>query len=450
MKRFHLISLGCPKNRVDSEEVMGLMFDAGFTHSDNPNDSHVIIINTCAFIGPAAQESVDTILDHAHYNKEAVLIVTGCLNRRYPEDLKELLPEVDHFVDPSDIVRIPGLALADLDGKSQQGRCGKGILGPSCSRTQRRRIITTPGYAYLKIADGCSRACSYCTIPSIRGPFRSRHMEELAREAASLVKNSAKELVLVAQDITLYGKEMKDGASLVSLLNQLEGVEGLEWIRLMYLNPHGVSDDLIEFVRESRITLPYLDIPFQHVSDKVLKSMGRPCRASEIKELVKRLRKEIPGLVLRTTVMVGYPTEGDSEFQELFDFVREFRIDRVGIFQYCAEEGTRAYGLGDPVPPEIKRARADELARVQAEIDDEKNRARIGEITRALIEGVSDESELLLQGRTWDQAPEVDGVLYINEGIGRAGAIQDVEIVDSHGQDLFGRIIEPPSSELRA
>ncbi len=434
---FTLISLGCPKNRVDSERILSVMTESGFLYTDDPAAARVIVINTCAFIEPAVEESIDVILDLKAENRGAFLVVAGCLPLRYREQLEESLPEVHLFLTPSQIGDLPKILHSTLfhgDAPSHRTVQSHFPVGGS-------RVLTTPGYAYLKIAEGCSRACRYCTIPSIRGPLKSFDPDELEQEANFLASGGVRELVVVAQDVTAYGGDRGEKGALLPLLERIEKIEGIRWIRLMYLHPAGIPKGLAGLINESPKVLPYLDIPFQHVSDPVLRAMGRSGKGDRIRKLVDTLRAQIGNLVLRTTFMVGFPAEGDREFTELRDFVESFRIEHVGVFAYSPEEGTPAHRLGDPVPPEIKQARMDEIRSIHSLFTAKRNRKRRGTREQALVEGVSEESELLLQGRTWDQAPEVDGVLYITAGNATAGEIHTVKITNSHGPDLFGEIV---------
>jgi ribosomal protein S12 methylthiotransferase len=434
--RFHLVGLGCPKNRVDAERILATMVAAGFSHTDRLSEAHVIIINTCSFIEPAVEESIDAILNARFNNPEAVLVVSGCLPLRYKDQLKKSLPEVNVFASPDQTPELPGLIKNHLleDKFRKDYSC---LSKPVFSD---RRILSTVGYAYLKVSEGCSRRCRYCAIPSIRGPLRSAALLELERETENLVSMGAVEIILVAQDLTAYGRDQSDPKGLVKLLGRLEKIKGIEWIRLMYLHPSGITAELVRTIAESKIILPYLDIPFQHVSERVLKAMGRPWKGDRIRKLVDRLRKEIPELVLRTTMMTGFPAEGEEDFEELLQFVENYKIEHLGVFEYRREEGTPSHKLGDPVPRNIKKKRADKLRRINAKNSQRRNRERIGVTERAIIEGVAEESDLLLQGRTWDQAPDIDGVLYITEGSAGAGEIRPVRIHDSHGPDLFGAV----------
>lgn len=429
---FHLVSLGCPKNRVDSEHILSAMVRAGFVHVDDPAIAGVIVINTCAFIESAVEESIDTILDFREEHKDAFLVVAGCLPLRYGQSLEEPLPEVDLFLRPNEIEQLPDIIAETAPGSS---------IGRSEPSLGSRRILTTAGYAYLKIAEGCSRRCRYCTIPSIRGTLHSVAASDLESEAQWLASIGVRELVLVAQDVTSYGLDRNERNGLPGLLDRLTLVNGIRWIRLMYLHPNGLPKGLAATVNSSPKILPYLDIPFQHVSPAVLRAMGRPWKGDALRRLVDKLRSEIPGLVLRTTVMVGFPGEGDNEFQELAQFVESYQIERVGVFTYSPEEGTPAFDLGDPVPQDVKDARAEEIRSIHARFLHNRNRSRIGGVESALVEGVSAESDLLLQGRLWDQAPEVDGVLYVTAGCADAGEIYDVRVTGSHGPDLFCEIL---------
>lgn len=445
-KFFNLVSLGCPKNRVDSERILSVMADAGFKYTDDPTAAGIIIINTCAFIEPAVDESIDTILDYREH-KDAFLVVAGCMPLRYQESLREPLPEVDLFLTPDKIADLPRILKAGLHRAEETGASPVSKATPPRSHLSKTpsmqpgRILTTAGYAYLKIAEGCPRLCRYCTIPAIRGPLRSVDPSELEQEAVFLASTGIRELVLVAQDLTSFGVERGEKGALIKLLERLRRVEGIKWIRLMYLYPDAIPRGLGRLINQSESILPYLDIPFQHVSAKVLRAMGRPWKGDRVRKLIERLRQEIPSLVLRTTFMVGYPTEGDKEFLELSDFVESFGIEHVGVFTYSPEEGTPAAALGDPVPADVKEARADQIRGIHSLFMDKRNQQRIGTVEQGLVEGVSDESELLLQGRTWDQAPEVDGVLYITAGKATAGEIHNIRITGSHGPELFGEIV---------
>jgi ribosomal protein S12 methylthiotransferase len=427
---------------VDSERILSVLVSAGFVYTEDPAEAGLIVVNTCSFIEPAVEESIDAILDSRAENTKAIVVAAGCLPLRYGESLSAALPEADICLTPDRIDDLPHLirlAVQPVRGRLRPKSIS--VAADKSVQTGPSRVLTTLGYAYLKIADGCSRRCRYCTIPSIRGPMKSVNPAELVAEAEYLASHGVRELVLVAQDLTGYGVDFGQKGALLGLLKKIREIQGFKWIRLMYLYPDAIPRGLARLIRESENVLPYLDIPLQHVSDKVLRSMGRPWKGDRARKLVDRLRKEIPGLVLRTTVMVGYPAEGEREYDELRDFLISYAIERVGVFTYSPEEGTPAFELGDPIPPQVKEARAAEIRSINLWATEERNRSRIGELEDALIEGISPETEFLLQGRAWDQAPEVDGVLYITSGNATAGDIQSVRITDAHGTDMFGELV---------
>jgi ribosomal protein S12 methylthiotransferase len=470
-RSFTLASLGCPKNRVDSERILAAMIGSEFAFTEQAEQADVIIVNTCAFIEPAVEESIDTILDYKAENDDAFLVVAGCLPLRYKEDLRDSLPEVNLFITPDQIDELPVLIRAATRAKngelSDTINCHPNVREPKHEKSgaagdlklerpqirlnpderlsyrisgRETRILSTAGYAYLKISEGCSRKCAYCTIPSIRGPLKSTSQDDLLSEASYVASQGVRELVLVAQELNAYGREKGKKDALVQLLRRLDQVDGLRWIRLMYLHPDSIPADLPSVINNSDKILAYLDIPFQHISSRVLKSMGRPWRGDRIRKLVDKLRKEIPGLVLRTTFMIGFPTEGENEFRELAEFINTYDIERVGIFQYSPEEGTPAFEMGDPVPLELKQARANELESIFSLNLKKRNRKKVGRLMEALVEGISQESDLILQGRLWDQAPEIDGVLYVTEGQATAGEIHSIRITGTYKADFFGQI----------
>jgi len=432
--------------------MLSAMIGAGFTYTGDPERAEVIIINTCAFVESAVAESVDTILDHKAMNEDALLVVAGCLPLRYHEDVTDPLPEVDLFVGPDQIADLPRFVGSAL-GKETERAVSRKPLGRNGDRIARghpdgrkfdpaERTLTTTGYAYLKIAEGCSRNCAFCTIPSIRGRLASVDPDDLQQETEFLARAGIRELVLVAQDLTSYGVDHGEKGALIGLLERIGRVDGIRWIRLMYLHPNGIPSGLSGTINESDKILPYLDIPFQHISDPVLRRMGRPWKGDRLRKLVHQLRESIPGLVLRTTIMVGYPGEGEKQFAELRDFVESSQIEHVGVFTYSPEEGARSARLGDPVPKAVKEARALEIRQIHERFMEKRNRGRIGSLEQSLVEGVSMETDLLLQARTWDQAPEVDGTLYITAGNAMAGEIHSVRITGYNGPDLFGEVIE--------
>jgi ribosomal protein S12 methylthiotransferase len=426
---------------VDSERILSVLASAGFVYTEDPAEAGLIVVNTCSFIEAAAEESIDAVLDSRAENTKAIVVAAGCLPLRYGESLSAALPEADICLTPDRIEDLPHLISSAVEPARAMHPTATPVSSEGPVRPLPSRVLTTLGYAYLRISDGCSRRCRYCTIPSIRGPMKSTSQRELEAEAAHLVSQGAHELVLVAQDLTTYGVDFGKKGALLGLLKRIREIQGLRWIRLMYLYPDAIPRGLAKLIRESENVLPYLDIPLQHVSAKVLRSMGRPWKGDRARKLVDRLREEIPGLVLRTTVMVGYPAEGDREFEELRDFLISYDIERVGVFAYSPEEGTPAFDLGDPIALKVKEARVQEIRSMNLKASEKRNRKRIGGVEDALIEGISPETEFLLQGRTWDQAPEVDGVLYITSGNATAGEIQSVRITDAHGTDMFGELV---------
>ncbi len=437
-KFYTIVSLGCPKNRVDTEKIMFVMTQAGYSYCDDPTDANVIIINTCAFIEPAVEESISTILDFKTDNPDAIMVVAGCLPLRYKADATEALPEVDLFLEPKNIRDLPVL-LKDVmahDGLAESDSHPEGI-----SYAAMGRLLTTPGFGYLRVSDGCNRKCAYCSIPAIRGRMVSEGLDALETEALDLVSCGVRELILVAQDLCSYGIDLGLKNGLQRLLTRLTLIDQVSWIRLMYLHPNGLPKGLLELIRESEKILPYLDIPIQHISGRVLKDMNRPWDGKKIRNLVDMAREKVPGIVLRTTVMVGYPTETDEDFDELLGFMKSAQIDRVGVFEYSPEEGTPAFNLVDKVPAHVKDERRVQIEQVHSEFLEKKNRSRVGSIDDAIIEGYSTETELLLEGRLWDQAPEIDGKLFITDGNAPTGGIYKVKINEFNGPDFFGEIV---------
>ena len=453
---FNLVSLGCPKNRVDSEKILHAMLAAGFHHTQDQEKAKVIIINTCAFIQPAVEESISAILDSTSINPDAFLIVAGCLPLRYGRNLADSLPEVDLFIRPSEIERVAAFieSTRAKDRRSFETHLSESMEhGTDCVTSQPlldrpykfKRVLSTPGYAYLRISDGCDHHCRFCAIPLIRGKLNSESIHNILEETKHLVQVGTREIILVAQDLTSYGRDIGLKKGLVQLLERLQEISGVQWIRLMYLYPSGISDDLIDLISNSKKVLPYLDVPIQHIADNVLVSMRRPWRGAQIRKLIESIRAKIPNIVIRTTVMAGFPNETEADFEELKKFITEFELDHVGVFSYFKEEGTPAEELGDPIAKKVKNARVRALRSIHSMLIKKKNKRRIGKTEPAIIEGFSEETELLLQGRLWDQAPEIDGKLYITAGEAAAGEIKDVVITGAHGADLFGEIKEQPN-----
>lgn len=441
-KNLHIISLGCSKNQVDSEYLLGRLLENEYSVTDEPAEAGVILINTCAFIQPAVEESIETILEAAEYKKSGqawALVVAGCLPQRYADDLHESLPEVDLFCGTGEIDLLPEL----LEGLSETPvDKSRKLLRPGFIPEGRNpRARAAPFYrAYLKIAEGCSNVCSYCLIPRLRGPFASIALDNLLDEAKILVEAGVKELILVAQDTTAYGRDLHPPASLAVLLTRLADISNLEWLRVMYAYPTGLTDELLEVMAGEPKVCDYLDLPLQHSSPRVLEKMGRG-RDMNPAELIRRLRVKIPGLTLRTTLMVGYPGETESDFDHLLDFVKKTRFDHLGVFKFSPEDGTLAAKSPDQIPRKIKENRRRKIMTLQKRISRELNQEKVGRHLQVIIEGPHPETDLLLVGRTMAQAPEVDGLIIITKGSAQAGEIVPVLITEAHDYDLLGEVL---------
>jgi len=448
----HFVSLGCPKNRVDTEVMLGETTGAGHQLVASPEDAEVIVVNTCGFIGEAKQESIDAILEMAQHKAQGTcrrLVVTGCLSQRYSSELATEMPEVDHFLGTDEV---------------------RSITDAIAGKSERVAVLETPRYlyddrsprlpsmarhtAYVKIAEGCDRPCAFCIIPKLRGPQRSRTVESVVREAESLAAAGTKEICLVAQDLTTYGTDLEVAAgeggvpTLASLLDRLAQVDGLRWLRLHYAYPSACGDDLFDVMAARERVAKYLDVPVQHIDSDVLKKMRRGYGERVVRDLVDRARARVPGLTLRTTFIVGHPGETEAAFRKLCDFVREAELDRVGVFNYSQEEGTTAALLPGRIPQKEVDARRRELLRIQRDISKKKLRALRGRELEVLVEGPSDESEYLLMGRHEGQAPEIDGQVYLSlgEGVGSAeplapGAIVRAKVTHSAEYDLAATVM---------
>ena len=440
-KKILFISLGCDKNLVDSEVMLGILADRGFEMTDTEDDADIIIINTCCFINDAKEESVNTILEMAEYKKNGpcrALIVTGCLAQRYKQEIVDEIPEVDavigtskydeifdaveqalkgsHFLDVDDLERLPS-----VPGK---------------------RILTTGGhYAHLKIAEGCDKHCTYCIIPKIRGNYRSVPMEQLLSEAAFLAGHGVKELILVAQETTLYGMDLYGKKSLHILLQELAKIKGIRWIRILYCYPEEIYPELIETIKTEKKVCHYLDMPIQHASDAILKRMGRRTTKEQLKETVALLRKEIPDIVLRTTLIAGFPGETQEQHEELMEFVDEMEFERLGVFAYSPEENTPAALMPDQIPEEIKEDRRDTILELQQEIAFDKAADMVGRTLYAMIEGkVADEPAYV--ARTYADSPDIDGYVFVNTGeMLMSGDFVKVKITGSAEYDLIGELV---------
>ncbi len=441
-KTVFTISLGCPKNLVDTEIMLGDLTSRGWEITDDPERAALLLVNTCAFIKPASQEAVDTILalaQHKNADPAKILAVTGCLVQRYGPDLPELLPEVDIFLGVNDFPRL-GELLEQKEGIPKRLFAGRQWYSYASPQP---RFPATPLYlAYLKLAEGCSHRCTFCTIPRIRGPYRSRPLAALLEEAAALAASGVRELILVAQDTTAYGVDWGGGPQLAALLRELARVPGLAWIRLLYGHPAGVTPDLLEVMADHPQVCPYLDLPIQHAHDAVLRRMGRRYTREGLLDSFRLIREALPHVALRTTVMVGFPGETEEHFEALLDLAAKVRFDHLGIFLYEPEAGTPAARLAGAVPRRTGRARARRLKALQARIVKAKLKSLVGAVQPVLVEGVSEESEYLLAGRLSTQAPDIDGRVYITAGVGRVGEIQRVRLTRALPFDLVGGLVD--------
>ncbi len=439
---FYLQSLGCPKNLVDSEVILGGLIRAGHKPVHDPLEARLIVVNTCSFIESATQESIDTILELARAKERGqcqVLVVAGCLPQRYAAQLAKSMPEVDLFVGTSSFAYLPSLLTNQQKGDPQRVK----IEPPRFLMTgQTPRTLSAPSYSsYLKIAEGCANRCTFCTIPTIRGPYRSRPLDDLLREAEWLASQGVVELNLVAQDTTAYGIDLGTNPRLPDLLDRLAKTGMFPWIRLLYGYPQRINRELLEVMSAYDCICKYLDLPFQHVSSRLLRAMGRAGSAHEFHQLIAFLHQYVPEVTLRTTLIVGFPGETEADFQELYDFVEQTHIHRLGIFGYSAEKGTRAARFSNPVPESVKQQRVQALADLQERISLDYQKRLLDTVQPVLIEGVSAETDLLLQGRLPSQAPEVDGCVHINKGFGQVGEIMPVRITEAHPHDLVGEVV---------
>ncbi len=438
-RKVHMVSLGCPKNRVDGEVMLGaLLGDGAWEVTGDPSDADLVIVNTCTFLQQAMQESIDTILELAEYKRpDAKLVATGCMVQAHGAELAVELPEVDGFVGLDGFPRI----LDALTGDTPRvwGRDGVFLYDEHTPR-----VVSLPGpAAYVKIAEGCDRSCSFCKIPSIRGRQQSRTIQSIVDEVASLADGGIGEVNLIAQDLTAFGQERGGhGQRLEDLLDALVAIDGVRWIRLLYLYPNRITDRLVELVAGSDRILPYLDIPLQHISDPILEAMARGHGARQTRDLIARLRRDIPGLTLRSTFIVGFPGETEAQFQELMGFVREFEPERIAVFRFSPEPGTRAADLPDRVPHEVAAERHERLTELGAAIAAKANQAMVGQRIEVLVEGPSEESDLLWQGRAWCQGPEdMDGVTYLGAGSVPGPGIYEMTVTEAHTYDL---VATPP------
>jgi ribosomal protein S12 methylthiotransferase len=438
-EKINIVSLGCARNLVDSEVMTGILRRADYEVVSEPEQADIVLVNTCSFIDAAKEESVDTILALARLKEEGslkTLVVAGCLPQRYAADLEREMPEVDLFIGTGEVPKI-----AELLKERRTKRVYVGIPSYLYDHDTPRIRATASHTAFVKASEGCDHKCAFCIIPQLRGPHRSRSIDSIVAEAAALGRDGVKEINLIAQDLTAYGRERHDGTTLYGLLKQLEAVAGIEWIRLLYAYPNFLDDALLDFIRDSRKVCKYLDIPLQHASRRMLMRMRRGKTGSAVREAVEKLRRSIPHVTLRTSLIVGFPGETDNDFREMLDFVEESEFDRLGVFKYSFEEGTTAATMTGQVPEDVKEERWQEVMALQAEISRKKNEALIGTVQRVMIDRLESE-EGLPYGRTQAHAPEVDGAVYIahrRAGL-RQGDFVDVKMTEASDYDLTGEI----------
>jgi len=437
-----LVSLGCAKNLVDSEIALGYVVEHGYEIVTDPAQADVIIVNTCGFIGPAKEESINTILEMAEYKQTGrcrCLIVTGCLSARYRHELWQEMPEIDALLGTGEMAAVPQVIDRVLHGEKIY------LINDqffSYDNPDIPRLVSTGNHtAYLKIAEGCSHSCAFCIIPHIRGPYRSRKPEAIIAEAEKLAAAGVKEINIIAQDTTQYGWDLDKKWSLAELLAELVKIE-IPWIRVLYAYPTSLSDEVLDLMATHDRLLSYIDLPLQHAAGSVLKRMKRPGNFESQLALIEKIRKRVPGVTLRSSFIVGFPGETASEFQELLDFLQAAQLDRCGIFQYSAEEGTAAYSLEDQIPDAVKQERYDVAMQLQQQISLAKQKRLLGKKLEVLIDGPSVESDLVVVGRHRGQAPEVDGLVYIGNPSLKAGDIVTVKITQVHPYDLVGELLE--------
>ena len=436
-----MISLGCAKNQVNAEHMLWLLRQAGYEISPDPDGAELVIVNTCGFIESAKTEAIDNILAMAQLKAEGriqKILVTGCLAQRYQEEILKELPEVDGVLGTGSYYDV-----ANAVGQVLSGKRYKRFDDINADQSEDGRILTTPEYyAYLKIAEGCDNHCAYCVIPKLRGKLRSRPMEDLIKEAEQLASDGVKELIVVAQDPTAYGEDWGKPGSICELLDKLNKVPGLEWIRIMYAYPERITDEFIAAMKRNEKVVPYLDLPIQHCNDTILKNMNRRSTRAELLEVIGKLRREIPGITLRTTLIAGFPGETEEQFEDLCNFVKEVQFDRLGCFAYSAEENTVAAKMDGQIEQEVKDKRAELVMQIQTGIMAQKQAEKVGQTVHVLCDGIDEENGLYLC-RTTGDAPEVDGCVCVSsEEPLYPGQFYDVLVEDSDLYDLYGTVVK--------
>lgn len=437
----HLISLGCARNQVDSEVMLGTLLGTGWRHAPEPELADVIIVNTCGFIASAKEESIDHILQAAELKKEKPdlkLVVAGCLTQRYKSQLVKGLPEVDLFVGTDEFSKIAKF----LEEPQAETKLHAKRTHYLYNETLPRVNTLSQESAYVKVAEGCEHNCAFCIIPAIRGRLRSRPVASVCKEVEQLVASGVVEVNLIAQDLAAYGRDIKDGPDLLDLLKALCKIEGLKWLRLLYVYPENISDEFLEFFASEPKIVKYLDIPVQHASSRLLTLMNRGVSKEQLIACFKRLRDAVPQMTIRTSVMVGFPSETEADFQELCDFIKAVEFDHLGCFTYSQEEGTVAARMPDQIEETVKKDRYERLMIIQREISKNRLRAFLGKTLPVLVKGPSEDHELVWEGRLSTQAPSIDGVVYLNDGPVKRSHIQMVRITETHDYDLVGEVIE--------
>jgi ribosomal protein S12 methylthiotransferase len=442
-RTIHFVSLGCPKNRVDTEVMLGVAEQNGYRHVDDPSEAGVIVVNTCGFIDAAKEESISTILELSRQKESGScekLVVTGCLSQRHPEELASELPEIDHLLGSSDMLKL-GQVLAGKADRMLVGNPADWLIDAA----DPRRVSTRGRSAYVKLGEGCNRTCSFCVIPELRGKQRSRSADDIVAEVERLADAGVLEINLVSQDTIAWGRDLPNKPVLSELVRRIGDVKGVRWVRLFYLYPEKLGDDLIDLFANHPRVVPYIDMPLQHAADGMLRRMRRGHGGKRLYELVERLRKRIDRLTMRTAFIVGHPGETDEEFEELLTFIRFSEFDRVGVFRYSDEPSARAFQLEAKVPPALAGKRARKLMSVQRAISKKKNRALIGRELEVLVEGPSEESELVMTGRHAGQAPEIDGIVYLSGGPVLPGELRRAVVTQTTDYDLLADVIDDES-----
>jgi len=449
MQKLGMVSLGCPKNAVDTELVLGDLQGDDYEITSDQKEADVIIVNTCGFIESSKKESIDAILEMAALKTDGKckkLVVTGCLSERYSDELLKEIPEIDHMLGVNQYPRLKQI-LKESDSQKENTSRNHVHEPAEYFESYMNRVLTTPFYsAYLKLGEGCSNKCAFCIIPKIRGRFRSRSPESIIAEAEHFAQHGVKEFNLISQDTTMYGVDLRMKNGLVQLLKSLAKINGIEWMRLFYCYPTFINSELIEYIASEEKVCNYVDVPLQHTHDFMLKRMKRQETEKGVRSMIDELRTKVPGIALRTTFITGFPGETDEHFKHLLEFVREVEFDHVGVFTYFHEEGTTAYNYQDLVPNKIAVSRRDELMSAQQEINRKKNKARVGKILPVLVEGADPEEEYLVTGRLATQAPEIDGQVIIEESEVEIGQISPMLITGSTDYDLVARQVEKIST----